>query len=169
MPIFNPIQDLDPSDTYNPKKWNPMKTIQVIIQTPTADGRTDRLMDGRTDRGTNRVNPVYPPQLLCGGYNDNNLMVTEHLSFCHFVIQDKVSFICFYSFFLYQRLTRMWDNKNDSLLHNIYQILFQHKWATQLLLPSTNAKWMRGITHCKGIPHLNTMDNILQITIKSLT
>ena len=83
-----------------PKNWNPMKTIQVIIQTPTADGRTNRLTDGRTDGGTNRVNPVYPPQLLCRGYNNNNLMVTEHLSFCHFVIQDKVSFICFYSIFV---------------------------------------------------------------------
>ena len=50
------------------KKLNPLKRIRVIIRTPThgrTDGRTDRQTDGRT----NRVNPVYPPQLRCGGYN----------------------------------------------------------------------------------------------------
>ena len=35
-----------------------MKRIQVITRTPTADGRT------------NRVNPVYPPKLRCGGYKN---------------------------------------------------------------------------------------------------
>ena len=35
----------------------------------TDGGRTDRQTNGRTDRWTDRVNPVYLPQLRCGGYN----------------------------------------------------------------------------------------------------
>ena len=60
MLIFNPMQDLDPSDICKKKFLNPLKRIRVIIRTPTQgrmDGRTDR----QTDRRTNRVNPVYPP------------------------------------------------------------------------------------------------------------
>ena len=52
---------------YVKKKLNPLKRIRVIIRTPT-HGRTDRRTDGRT----NRVNPVYPPKLRFGGYNNWN-------------------------------------------------------------------------------------------------
>ena len=56
------------------KNWNPMKRIQVIIRTPTADrqtdGRTDRWTDGQMDR----VNPVYHPQLRCKGYKNCSRM-----------------------------------------------------------------------------------------------
>ena len=72
------MQDLDPSDICKKKFLNPLKRIRVIIRTPThgrTDGRTDRQTDRQTDGRTNRVNPVYPPQLCCGGYND------KHLSF----------------------------------------------------------------------------------------
>ena len=43
MHIFNPIQDLDPSDTYS-KKWNQMKTIHIIVRTSTTHHRTPRFI-----------------------------------------------------------------------------------------------------------------------------
>ena len=62
------MQDLDPSDICKKKILNPLKRIRVIIRTPT-HGRTD----GRTDGRTNRVNPVYPPKLRFGGYNNRKI------------------------------------------------------------------------------------------------
>ena len=61
------------------KNWNLMKRIQVIIRTPTADGRTDghlwriwsQLLWSKLHR-RRTVNPVYPPpQLHCGGYDES--------------------------------------------------------------------------------------------------
>ena len=42
--IFNPIQDLDSSDTYTTKYWNPMTTIQVIVRTASTHDRTPRFI-----------------------------------------------------------------------------------------------------------------------------
>ena len=50
------------------KNWNPMKRIQVVIRTPTADGGTDGRTDRRTDRQTGWIQYT-PPQLRCAGYN----------------------------------------------------------------------------------------------------
>ena len=60
MLILNSIQDLHPSETYAEKNWNPMKRFQVIIRTPTADGRTD----GRTGW------IQYTPQLRYEGHEN---------------------------------------------------------------------------------------------------
>ena len=67
MLILNPIQDLEPIDIYT-KKIKTDEKNSIIIRKP-PDGRTDRRTDGRT----NRVNPVYPPQLRCGGYNKSDV------------------------------------------------------------------------------------------------
>ena len=62
MLIFNPIQDLYPSDTNTDKK-NPMKRIQVIIQTPTADRQTDGRLLVWTNEQTHNMMQVWTGKL----------------------------------------------------------------------------------------------------------
>ena len=67
MPIFNPIQDLDPSDTYA-KKWNPMKTIQVIVRTPSTHDRAPRFIKKKRKqfgKNTNIENQQIPGLISC--------------------------------------------------------------------------------------------------------
>ena len=75
------MQDLDPSDICKKKNLNPLKRIRVIIRTPThgrTDGRTDRQTDGQTDGRTGWIQPIPPPQLRCGRYNDDSVQQCKH-------------------------------------------------------------------------------------------
>ena len=58
MLIFNPMQDLDPSNICKKKFLNPLKRIRVIIRTLT-HGRTDGRTDGRMDeQGESSIPPL---------------------------------------------------------------------------------------------------------------
>ena len=77
MLIFNPMQDLDPSDICKKKNLNPLKRIRVIIRTPThgrTDGQTDRQTDRRTDeQGESSIPPL---NFVAGGITI--LVITNH-------------------------------------------------------------------------------------------
>ena len=41
--IFNPVQDWDPNDIYTNYHWSPVKTIHVMVQTPSSNERAPGL------------------------------------------------------------------------------------------------------------------------------
>ena len=49
---------------------NPISRLGGVALARYMDGRTDGRTDRRTDGRTNRVIPIYPPNFVCGGYND---------------------------------------------------------------------------------------------------
>ena len=60
------------------KNLNLVKRIEVIIQTPTADGRMDGRTEGQMDGRTEWIQYT-PPQLRCGGYNEPILLKIHHI------------------------------------------------------------------------------------------
>ena len=72
-PIFNPIQDLDPSDTNIKKNGNPINKIQVIIRTPSSHERAPRFIKKSVKNSGIQSHPRPLPKWYIYGRKKNPL------------------------------------------------------------------------------------------------